>query len=81
MPDITGDVERAVAEMFDMNKRAAKSEVPSGKPCPPKNRTAQSVTKGINISSDTLLVLGVLLILLDECDDKLLLFALIYLLL
>lgn len=81
MSDISGDVERAVAEMFNMNKRATLSDEDTKTPSCEKSPSEHSIGHGLNLSSDALLILGLVLILLDGCDDKLLLFALIYLIL
>ena len=72
----SGDIKRAVDEMFDMNKRALKP------PAPPENCKAaqQTVDKSINNSQDMFILLTLILILTKENCDSVLLFVLLYIL-
>ncbi|MBE6787188.1 MAG: hypothetical protein E7537_02445 [Ruminococcaceae bacterium] len=84
--------QRAIEQMFDMNKRSTSSpmpnpEKPNQPPKPPK--TDNSFLGGFSLpfldnlkkDGDMTLILGILLLLLSEKADKRLLFALIYILL
>ena len=74
----SSNIERAVDEMLDMSKRAKHAhnnrKIEREKP-EPKNSMSS-----INIPSDTLLILGLILILSNENCDKLLLLAMLYIL-
>ena len=76
----SGDIKRAVDEMFDMNKRALKP------PAPPESKgenckaAQQSVDKSINNSQDMFILLTLILILTKENCDSVLLFVLLYIL-
>lgn len=74
----SSNIERAVDEMLDMSKRAKQAQnnrkIESEKPEPKK------LMSSINIPSDTLLILGLILILSNENCDKLLLLAMLYIL-
>lgn len=72
------NIERAVDEMLDMSKRAKQAQnnrKSENEKTEPKNSMAS-----INIPSDTLLILGLILILSNENCDKLLLLAMLYIL-
>lgn len=73
----TGDIERAAKEMLSMSKRA-KSHADCGKKTAALNQ--KNSNSSINIQSDTLLILGLILILSNENCDKLLLLAMLYIL-
>lgn len=74
----SSNIERAVDEMLDMSKRAKQAQnnrKSENEKTEPKNSMAS-----INIPSDTLLILGLILILSNENCDKLLLLAMLYIL-
>lgn len=66
--------QRAIEQLREMNKRAKQPNDQN------KKNKISSPTQGINIEQDTLLILGLILVLAnDECDNLLIL-ALLYLL-
>ena len=74
----SSNIERAVDEMLDMSKRAKQAQnnrKSENEKTEPKNSMVS-----INIPSDTLLILGLILILSNENCDKLLLLAMLYIL-
>ena len=72
--------QRAIEQMREMNKRAKQPcSSAEHQECSEK-KPAQNTEFGINIPSDTLIILGLILILSNENCDKLLLLALLYIL-
>ncbi len=65
--------QNAINQMLDMNKKARQNA-----PTALKNSIGGSLT---SISNDTILILGLLLILSQDCSDMWLFLALVYLLL
>lgn len=69
----------AINEMFEMNKRATKTEEK-----PQQNKTKcdkmRIEKQGVSFNADELLVLGLVLILSKDCDDTMLFLALLYIL-
>ena len=82
----------AVNQMREMKNRSAIKEPAKSAPCPPETTEPKAPIKPINKAPfflfqdsflkdpDTTLILGLLLILMSEKSDKLLLFALLYIL-
>lgn len=76
----------AVQKMKEMNKRATNEQSKENKPqdTKPKNNTPLPTNipllNSLLKDSDSTLIIGLLLILMGENDDKLLLFALMYIL-
>lgn len=75
--NLASDIERAVDEMFNMNERAKQSSVNCGGNAIEHKKNSMP---GINIPSDILLILGLILILSNENNDKLLLIVMLYIL-
>ena len=72
--------QRAIEQMREMNKRAKQPCSSNENQEHIEKKSAQNAEFGINIPSDTLLILGLILILSNENCDKLLLLALLYIL-
>lgn len=84
MQSFSREKQRAIDEMFNMNKKAVQSD-----PLP-KSNTASiahdfSKNRGnkidISLSPDDMMIIGLILILSDDCRDMRLFFALVYILL
>ena len=83
MHNFSSDKQRAIAEMLDMNKKAAQS-----KALPPQNASSNthkaskgpSGNLGLSVSSDDMLIIGLMLILSQDCRDMWLFLALMYIL-
>lgn len=75
------DKQRAIEEILDMNKRAKTvGDVflsDSNNVC---NHFEKNSISSINIPSDALLIMGLIFILSDDNCDKMLIFALLYIL-
>lgn len=84
MHNFTQDKNRAITELFEMNKRAFKNEeISSANPLSSEPNNAVPITNLRNgsFSSDQLLILGLFFILYKDCHDIWLFLALIYILL
>lgn len=83
MHNFSRDKQRAITEMLNMNKKALKSDAFSAdksavKPKKlPQNLLAKS---GLSMSGDELLIIGLILILAEDCRDTWLFLALAYIL-
>lgn len=83
MHSFSRDKQRAIAEMLDMNKKALNRER-----LPQQNATHNthkplknlSDNSGLTISSDGMLIIGLILILSEDCRDMWLFLALMYIL-
>lgn len=85
-PNFTEKQQRAIEQMFDMNRRSTNPPKPEApKPKPQENSFLGGFSlpflDNLKKDGDMTLVLGILLLLLSEKADKRLLFALIYILL
>ena len=69
--------ERAIKQMLEMNKRAKKDDC--DKQATHKNKP-DTTTKQFPLDSDTIKILSLMLILMGDCEDIMLIFALIYIL-
>lgn len=78
MQNFQSDKQRAIEELLNMNKKSSntKAEVPLCNP----NIERGNIKKGINIPLDTLIILGLIIILTEEQCDTLLILALLYIL-
>lgn len=78
MQNFQSDKQRAIEELLNMNKKSSntKSEIPLCNP----NIERDNIKKGINIPLDTLIILGLIIILTEEQCDTLLILALLYIL-
>ncbi len=83
MHNFLNDKQHAIERMLDMNKRATKSQSFS------PDKTAQEPSKplrklfsnsGVSMSTDGMLIIGLILILSEDCQDMWLFLALIYIL-
>lgn len=83
MHDFSSDKQRAIAEMFDMNKKASKIAT-----LPPQH-TVNNAHKSpksplgnlrVSVSSDDIIIIGLMLILAEDCQDTWLFLALAYIL-
>ncbi len=72
------DKERAIKQMFDMNKRATEKHLFSKNHNTRFNHTSSFFN--LNIDNDTLTILALMLILYNESSDMMLIFALAYIL-
>ena len=83
MHNFSRDKQRAITEMLEMNKKALKSEAFSVDKSAakhkilPQNLLAKS---GLSMSEDEILIIGLILILAEDCRDTWLFFALAYVL-
>lgn len=83
MHNFSRDKQRAITEMLDMNKKAIKSNTFSADKTaaehknPPKNSFVKS---GLSMSGDEILIIGLILILAEDCRDTWLFLALAYIL-
>lgn len=69
--------EQAIQEMLNMNKRAKKDTKNEQKIQP--DHTSLNFMQ-ISLDSDAIKILGIILVLMGDCSDMLLIFALIYIL-
>lgn len=83
MHNFLNDKQHAIERMLDMNKRATKPQSFS------PDKTAQEPSKplrklssnsGVSVSTDGMLIIGLILILSEDCQDMWLFLALIYIL-
>lgn len=83
MHNFSAHKQRAIEQIFEMNKKAAQPEAQ------PQQNTMRnmynSVKKspnnfGVNFSNDDMLIMGLILILSEDCRDMWLFLALIYIL-
>ena len=84
MHNFTTRKNRAIDELKEMNKRATKTDESCGdkrvnSPCNSDNSGRFNIT--FLTSNDDLLILGLIIILYEDCQDILLFLALIYILL
>lgn len=83
MHNFSRDKQRAIEQMLDMNKRASQAEPP------PQQSTSQNTHKSLKnlfnnsrltISHDDILIIGLIIILSEDCHDIWLFLALLYIL-
>lgn len=83
MQGFTNLKNRAINELWDMNKRSTQAEQ---KPAQFMAKSHHQATQnlfgsfGLSLSNDDLLIVGMLLILADDCRDMWLFLALLYIL-
>ena len=79
-----GDLKnRAINEMWDMNRRAAQNGPKTTKlPLQNNGKAQKNFVKnfGLSFSDDDILIMGLLLILAEDCHDTWLFLALLYIL-
>ncbi len=85
MHNFSKQKQNAINQMNEMKKRAAPSKEADSKPkvMPIKPQISQSkplLSGGLSLSDDTLILLGLILILYSDSSDMLLLLALAYIL-
>lgn len=78
MQNFQNDKQHAIEELLNMNKKStyAKTDTPIHNP----QNELGNIKKGINIPLDTLVILGLIIILTEEQCDTLLILALLYIL-
>lgn len=83
MHSFSRDKQRAIEQMLDMNKKASFSERGNRQNTDkPIRQQTQNSHRGfaLDISNDGMLILGLILILAEDCRDKWLFLALVYIL-
>lgn len=83
MHNFSSDKQHAIEQMLDMNKRATKPQSFSpAKASQEPNKPSKKLFSGsgLSMSTDGMLIIGLILILSEDCQDMWLFLALVYIL-